>query len=134
MRRTGELLGLAVLSVAAAIGPAAAQVPPNEFVNFEGAQTNPIRLSSDGTRLFALNTPDTRVSVFDISNPSSPALIVEIPAQGWLFSAVIIFLGNTGLLLFGLPFLTAKVSLFNALGWWLESSGQIFNWLARRFE
>src|ERR1022692_1589898 len=79
MRRTGELLGLAVLSVAAAIGPAAAQVPPNEFVNFEGAQTNPIRLSSDGTRLFALNTPDTRVSVFDISNPSSPALIVEIP-------------------------------------------------------
>src|ERR1039457_3250696 len=79
MRRTGELLGLAVLSVAAAIGPAAAQVPPKEFVNFEGAQTNPIRLSSDGTRLFALNTPDTRVSVFDISNPSSPALIVEIP-------------------------------------------------------
>src|ERR1039457_3225507 len=62
MRRTGELLGLAVLSVAAAIGPAAAQVPPKEFVNFEGAQTNPIRLSSDGTRLFALNTPDTRVS------------------------------------------------------------------------
>jgi len=56
-----------------------AQVPPSAFVNFEGAQTNPIRLSSDGTRLFALNTPDTRVSVFDVSNPSNPALIVEIP-------------------------------------------------------
>src|ERR1017187_1875113 len=79
MRRTGELLGLAVLSVAAAIGPAAAQVPPNEFVNFEGAQTNPIRLSSDGPRFFALNPPDPGVSVFDISNPSSPALIVEFP-------------------------------------------------------
>ena len=79
MRRERALLGLAVLSVAVAIGPVAAQVPPNAFVNFEGAQTNPIRLSSDGTRLFALNTPDNRVSVFDISNPSAPALIVEIP-------------------------------------------------------
>ena len=58
----------------------------------------------------------------------------DITSQGWLFSAVILFLGNTGLLLLGLPFLTAKVSWFNALGWWLESSGQIFNWLARRFE
>jgi len=59
--------------------PLAAQVPLNEFVNFEGAQTNPIRMSADGTRLFALNTPDSRVSVFDLTNPSAPALIVEIP-------------------------------------------------------
>ena len=58
----------------------------------------------------------------------------DITSQGWLFSAVIIFLGNVSVLLFGLPFLTAKVSLFNALGWWLESSGQILNWLARLFE
>jgi len=55
----------------------------------------------------------------------------DITSQGWLFSAVIIFLGNASVLLFGLPLLTAKVSLFNALGWWLESTGQIFNWLAR---
>lgn len=56
-----------------------AQVPPGEFVNFEGAQTNPIRMSGDGTRLFALNTPDSRVSVFDLTNPSAPALLAEIP-------------------------------------------------------
>jgi hypothetical protein len=49
-----------------------------EFVNFEGKQTNPIRLSADGTRLFAVNTPDARVSVFDLSNPAAPALIAEI--------------------------------------------------------
>ncbi len=55
----------------------------------------------------------------------------DITSQGWLFSAVIIFLGNVSVLLFGLPLLTAKVSLFNALGWWLESTGQIFNWLAQ---
>lgn len=55
----------------------------------------------------------------------------DITSQGYLFSAVIIFLGNVSVLLFGLPLLTAKVSLLNALGWWLESTGQIFNWLAQ---
>lgn len=49
------------------------------FVNFEGKQVSPIRLSPDGTRLFAVNTPDARLSVFDISNPSNPILIAEIP-------------------------------------------------------
>jgi len=58
---------------------AAAQVPPSEYVNFEGAQTNPIRISADGTRLFAVNTPNGTLSVFDITQPASPALIAEIP-------------------------------------------------------
>ncbi len=49
------------------------------YVNFEGKQTSPIRLSPDGTRLFAVNTPDARLSVFDVSNPSNPILMAEIP-------------------------------------------------------
>jgi hypothetical protein len=57
----------------------------------------------------------------------------DITSQGWLFSGVIVFLGNVSGMLFGLPFLTAKVSFLNALGWWLESSGQILSWLARLF-
>jgi YVTN family beta-propeller protein len=48
-------------------------------VNFEGAQTNPIRVSPDGTRLFVVNTPDARVSVYDITTPGSPNLLAEIP-------------------------------------------------------
>jgi hypothetical protein len=55
----------------------------------------------------------------------------DITSQGYLFSAAVIFLGNVSVLLFGLPLLTAKVGLLNALGWWLESTGQILNWLAR---
>jgi YVTN family beta-propeller protein len=51
----------------------------NSYVNFEGKQTNPIRLSPDGTRLFAVNTPDARLSVFDVTHPSNPFLIAEIP-------------------------------------------------------
>ena len=57
------------------LGEAAAQ----PFVNFEGKQTCPVRLSPDGSRLFAVNTPDNRLSVFDVSRPQNPILIAEIP-------------------------------------------------------
>jgi len=49
------------------------------YVNFEGKLTRPICLSPDGTRLFAVNTPDARLSVFDVSHPLNPFLIAEIP-------------------------------------------------------
>ena len=48
------------------------QVPLSAYTNFEGAQTSPIRLSPDGTRLFAVNTADARLSVFDVPAPSQP--------------------------------------------------------------
>jgi hypothetical protein len=50
-----------------------------------------------------------------------------------LFSAVIIFLGNVSVLLFGVPVLTAKMSLFNVLGWWMQGTGEIFHRLAQWF-
>jgi YVTN family beta-propeller protein len=53
--------------------------PQSAYVNFEGAQTSPVRVSPDGTRLFAVNTPDARLSVFDLSQPSSPVTIAEVP-------------------------------------------------------
>lgn len=49
------------------------------FANFEAAQTNPIRLSADGTRLFAVNTPAGALSVFDLTQPANPKLIAQIP-------------------------------------------------------
>ncbi len=49
------------------------------YVNFEGKQTSPIRLSADGRLLFVVNTPDGRLSVFNVSNPDNPVLISEIP-------------------------------------------------------
>ena len=50
------------------------------YTNFEAQQTRPICLSPDGTRLFVVNTPDGRLSVFDVSNPANPlpVLIREI--------------------------------------------------------
>jgi hypothetical protein len=57
----------------------------------------------------------------------------DITSQGYLFSAVIIFLGNAGVLFFGIPLLTAKIGLFDALGWWFESVGEVFLWLQKMF-
>lgn len=57
----------------------------------------------------------------------------DITSQGYLFSAVIIFLGNICILLVGLPLLTAKVSVATTFGWWLQESGAVFIRLSRLF-
>jgi len=49
----------------------------------------------------------------------------DITSQGYLFSAVIIFLGNICVLLVGLPLLTARVTVLTSLGWWLHESGGV---------
>ncbi len=68
-----------VLALAALLIVTAASAGAQSYVNFEGKQTRPICLSPDGTRLFAVNTPDARLSVFDVTHPLSPFLIAEIP-------------------------------------------------------
>ncbi len=64
--------------IAASLPLSASLFAQSSYVNFEGKQTSPVRLSPDGTRLFAVNTPDARLSVFDVSQPSNPRLIAEI--------------------------------------------------------
>ena len=51
------------------------------YQNFESRQSRPICLSPDGELLFAVNTPDGKLSVFDVSNAgnSNPVLIHELP-------------------------------------------------------
>src|SRR5438132_6330835 len=56
-----------------------APASPEAFANFESSLTSPIRVSAAGSRLFAVNTPDARLSVFDLSQPWAPTLIAEIP-------------------------------------------------------
>jgi hypothetical protein len=49
----------------------------------------------------------------------------DITSQGYLFSAVVIFLGNVLVLLIGLPLLTAKVDLATMFGWWYANTSVI---------
>ncbi len=55
-----------------------AQTP---YVYYEARHTHSIGLTPDGTRLLVLNSPDARLSVFDVSNPANPAPVpvAEIP-------------------------------------------------------
>jgi hypothetical protein len=57
----------------------------------------------------------------------------DITSQGYLFSAVIIFLGNILVLLVAIPLLTNTVSVWNAFGWWLEQTGLILHRIGRLF-
>jgi hypothetical protein len=57
----------------------------------------------------------------------------DITSQGYLFSAVVIFLGNIGVLLIAIPLLTSKVGLLTALRWWVEATGRTLQRLAEMF-
>ncbi|PTL78952.1 YncE family protein [Vitiosangium sp. GDMCC 1.1324] len=55
---------------------ATAQTP--SFIEFESAHVRPMALSPDGTRLFAVNTPDNRLEVFSVT-ASGLSLLAEVP-------------------------------------------------------
>jgi hypothetical protein len=55
----------------------------------------------------------------------------DITSQGYLFSAVVIFLGNVAVLLFGIPLLTRQVELFKAFGLFFQDTGGVFLWLQK---
>ncbi|MDF1763102.1 MAG: hypothetical protein P1U57_06800 [Oleibacter sp.] len=47
------------------------------YTNFESGQVRPIVLNSDNTRLYALNTPDGKLEIFDVSG-SEPTLLHSV--------------------------------------------------------
>jgi len=50
------------------VGSWATTVCAQSFVAFESGQVRPLAMSPDGTRLFAVNTPDNRLEIFDIQS------------------------------------------------------------------
>lgn len=57
----------------------------------------------------------------------------DITGQGYLFSAVVIFLGNVVVLLFGVPLLTHSPRLFKIFALWSAETGKVFDWLHQLF-
>jgi hypothetical protein len=53
----------------------------------------------------------------------------DINEEGYIFSAVIIFLGNIFVLLVGVPLLTAKISIAYSLDSWFNYSLQIYHYI-----
>jgi Peptidase M50B-like len=54
----------------------------------------------------------------------------DITSQGYIFSAVVIFLGNVLVLLLAVPLLTKRVALLTAFSWWIADSVTGFAWIA----
>ena len=57
----------------------------------------------------------------------------DITSQGYLFSTVVIFLGNIFVLLAGLPLLTAKLDLVTMFHWWFKNTGEVLFRLGKMF-
>ena len=56
----------------------------------------------------------------------------DIHEQGYLFSAVVIYLGNLMVLLVGIPLLTAQVEVPTALRWWAADTAELLLRLVHR--
>jgi len=51
---------------------------PSDFVHFESGHVHPACMTPSGGRLLVVNTPDNRLSVFDLGGPA-PARVADIP-------------------------------------------------------
>ena len=58
----------------------------------------------------------------------------DITSQGYLFSFVVIFLGNVLVLLIGIPLLTARPEVITALHWWGDCTLGVLQQLAQSFQ
>lgn len=70
------LLSLAALP--ALVGRAEAQATTPNFMAFESGHVRPLALSADGSRLFAVNTPNNTLEVFNVT-PSGLQLVARVP-------------------------------------------------------
>jgi hypothetical protein len=55
----------------------------------------------------------------------------DITSQGYLFSGVIIFLGNITILLFGIPWLTGEITFGQAFHIWVMDIATVLHWLQK---
>src|SRR5689334_20078976 len=74
--RTPLSLTLVVL-VSLALGSGTANAT-SSFTLFETGQVRPLAQSPDGSRLFAINTPDNRLEIFDVA-PGSLTKVGSVP-------------------------------------------------------
>src|SRR5262249_8619074 len=81
VRRIPFLLCAAVLALGLAVAPrllVSRTQSANDFVHFESGHVHPAVLTPSGGRLLVVNTPDDRLTVFDLAGPS-PKRIADIP-------------------------------------------------------
>ena len=81
LRRISFLLALVALGVGLAAAPRHLTSRPAvapDYTNFESGQVKPAVLTPNGDRLLVVNTPDSRLSVFDLTG-EAPHRMLDIP-------------------------------------------------------
>ena len=48
------------------------------FANYESPQSHSLKISQDGRRLYAVNTPANLLAVYSLEQPNSPKLLLEV--------------------------------------------------------
>src|SRR5437667_6772352 len=77
MTARGPILGIFLVAFAFLAGGATAHA--SSFVTFETGQVRPLALSTDDTHLYALNTPDDRLEIFDVDPQGNLAHSGSVP-------------------------------------------------------
>ena len=67
MKLPHQFAWILVAAIAALSAAASAFAQPS-FVAFESGHVRPLALSPDGSQLFAVNTPDNTLEIFDVSS------------------------------------------------------------------
>ena len=73
--RTARIVTIATAVLLSVVAKRAAA---DSFVNFESGHVRPLALSPDGSRLFAVDTPDNRLEIYTVS-ASGLTLADEVP-------------------------------------------------------
>lgn len=78
IRRLTKVRAVALIALLSLLPAARAQT--GSYFHYEARHTHSIGLTPDGTRLLALNTPDAKLSVFDVTSSTNPepVLVAEI--------------------------------------------------------
>ena len=71
-------IGILSIALAAVLHVTSSSSAAASYVNFESQHVHPIALSADGSRLFAVNTPDNSLAVYSVT-PQGPVLDFEVP-------------------------------------------------------
>src|SRR3989454_7321527 len=81
MKRIATLVSILAIAAGVASLPGFAPLRaagPADFAHFESGHVHPIAMTPDGNRVLVVNTPDNRLSVFDVSG-ASPVRVGDVP-------------------------------------------------------
>jgi len=77
--RKASIANAAMAALAVVMAGVPGSASAEDFANFESAHVHPVALSADSQKLLVVNTPDSRLSIFEIGAEGALSLSSEVP-------------------------------------------------------